>query len=102
MLCIIKLTFCSFCLQSFSELFVKFLEAESAPKPAPVPLPVDRMVKEEQDKADLHHRAAFNPFIGSTAAAAGKATTGATGGGAYTGNHPLIIPKSTNQGRLPH
>ena len=86
-------------------MFVKFLEAESAPKPAPVPLPVDRMVKEEQDKADLHHRAAFNPFIGSTATA-GTATTGASGGGAmggaYTGNHPLIIPKSTNQGRLPH
>ena len=86
-------------------MFVKFLEAESAPKPAPVPLPVDRMVKEEQDKADLHHRAAFNPFIGSTAAS-GTATTGATGGGAmgggYTGNHPLIIPKSTNQGWSPN
>ena len=77
------------------------MEAESAPKPAPVPLPVDRMVKEEQDKADLHHRAAFNPFIGSTAAA-GTAASGATVGGAYTGNHPLIIPKSTNQGWSPN
>lgn len=70
---------------------MKFLEAESAPKPTPVPLPVDRMVQEEKDKAELHHRAAFNPFIGTTAASRG----GGSGGGANTGNHPLIIPKST-------
>ncbi|XP_050406994.1 thyroid receptor-interacting protein 11 isoform X2 [Patella vulgata] len=55
--------------QSFSQLFVKFLETESSPPPPAVRLPAEQMAKELQEK---HHREkettrlskppAFNPF----------------------------------------
>jgi len=50
--------------QSFSELFVKFLETESSPAAEPLHLPVDRMIAEERQRAEQHQRAAFNPFLG--------------------------------------
>ena len=59
------ITCCYCCLQSFSELFVKFLERESTPQPSPARLPAERMVQEQQEKQHQHQRHAtptFNPF----------------------------------------
>ncbi|XP_059162173.1 thyroid receptor-interacting protein 11-like [Physella acuta] len=44
--------------QSFSQLFVKFLEKESSPPPSPVRLPAEAMAAETQHR----HKPAFNPF----------------------------------------
>jgi len=54
---------CCHCyLQSFSELFVKFLERESTPQPSPARLPAERMVQEQQQKQQRHTTPTFNPF----------------------------------------
>ncbi len=50
-------------LQSFSELFVKFLERESTPTPQ-MRLPAEQMAREQQERHQQERRtkAAFNPF----------------------------------------
>ncbi|KAK7504790.1 hypothetical protein BaRGS_00003818, partial [Batillaria attramentaria] len=53
--------------QSFSQLFVKFLEKESTPPPAPFRLPAEEMAREAQQRhhvreRDPHDKPAFNPF----------------------------------------
>lgn len=53
--------------QSFSQLFVKFLERESTPPPAPFRLPAEEMAREAQQRhhvkeRDPHDKPAFNPF----------------------------------------
>ncbi|CAL1534031.1 unnamed protein product [Lymnaea stagnalis] len=45
--------------QSFSQLFVKFLEKESSPPPSPVRLPAEAMAAEAQHR----HKTPFNPFM---------------------------------------
>ncbi|CAG5128391.1 unnamed protein product, partial [Candidula unifasciata] len=45
--------------QSFSQLFVKFLEQESSPPPSPVRLPAEAMAAETQHR----HKPSFNPFM---------------------------------------
>jgi len=60
-----SMTDCYNCyLQSFSELFVKFLERESTPQPSPARLPAERMVQEQQQKQQQQRRTTptFNPF----------------------------------------
>lgn len=58
-----ELDFCCCCVQSFSELFVKFLERESTPQPSPARLPAERMVQEQQQKQQQRHTTpTFNPF----------------------------------------
>ncbi|XP_012939983.1 thyroid receptor-interacting protein 11 [Aplysia californica] len=46
--------------QSFSQLFVKFLERESSPPPSPVRLPAEAMAAETQHR---HKPPNFNPFM---------------------------------------
>lgn len=55
-----------FAVQSFSQLFVKFLEVESTPPPAPVRLPAEEMAREAQQRHHVKDRdkPAFNPFTG--------------------------------------
>jgi len=48
--------------QSFSQLFVKFLEKESSPPPAPFRPPAEEMARELQEKQKEAHKPAFNPF----------------------------------------
>ena len=50
--------------QSFSQLFVKFLERESSPPPPPVRLPAEDMARElhEKHKEKEGHKPTFNPF----------------------------------------
>ncbi|XP_041352883.1 thyroid receptor-interacting protein 11-like isoform X2 [Gigantopelta aegis] len=50
--------------QSFSQLFVKFLERESSPPLPPVRLPAEDMARElqEKHKEKEAHKPAFNPF----------------------------------------
>ncbi|BFZ07782.1 hypothetical protein BsWGS_10819 [Bradybaena similaris] len=45
--------------QSFSQLFVKFLEQESSPPPSPMRLPAEAMAAETQHR----HKPTFNPFM---------------------------------------
>lgn len=80
--------------QSFSELFVKFLETESAPKAKPLPLPVDQMVEEERKKAELHQRAAFNPFIAPASMSEAVTSTpyrSLQTASSSSASHPLLI-----------
>ncbi|KAK7104910.1 thyroid receptor-interacting protein 11-like isoform X2 [Littorina saxatilis] len=53
--------------QSFSQMFVKFLEMESTPPPAPARMPVEQMARETQQRhpvkeRDPRDKPAFNPF----------------------------------------
>ena len=72
--------------QSFSELFVSFLERESSPRPQ-VRLPTDQMVKEQQQKklgAHQKARTTFNPFAvpaHGPSGPSGSVLTGGMGGG---------------------
>jgi len=61
--CLIGQLDCRCCyFQSFSELFVKFLERESTPQPSPARLPAERMVQEQQQKQHRQTTPTFNPF----------------------------------------
>ncbi|XP_025104160.1 thyroid receptor-interacting protein 11-like isoform X4 [Pomacea canaliculata] len=50
--------------QSFSQLFVNFLEKESSPPPAPIRLPAEEMAREAQQRhlGDPRSKPVFNPF----------------------------------------
>ncbi|XP_071079459.1 thyroid receptor-interacting protein 11-like isoform X3 [Haliotis cracherodii] len=48
--------------QSFSQLFVKFLEKESSPPPPPVRMPAEKMAQEVKDKHKESQKPVFNPF----------------------------------------
>ncbi|XP_067680308.1 thyroid receptor-interacting protein 11-like isoform X2 [Haliotis asinina] len=48
--------------QSFSQLFVKFLEKESSPPPPPVRMPAEKMAQEVTDKHKENQKPVFNPF----------------------------------------
>ena len=73
--------------QSFSELFVSFLEQESSPRPQ-VRLPTDQMVKEQQHRkqtAQQRARTAFNPFA-VPAHAPGQGGHMGAGGSMFSGS----------------
>lgn len=75
-------------------MFVKFLETESTPQSAPLPLPVDKMVVEERLKAEQHHRAAFNPFVAPAGVASSTPNRSST--------HPLLVGECNLGPRHPH
>ncbi|XP_076441605.1 uncharacterized protein LOC143280803 isoform X2 [Babylonia areolata] len=100
--------------QSFSQLFVKFLEVESTPPPAPVRLPAEEMAREVQQHH--HHHPSrdkappFNPFtaprhvsmpipVGSAASAMASSSSShllmATPPGSPTTTFPVFAPFST-------
>ena len=47
--------------QSFSEMFVRFLERESSPPPPTVRLPAEEMARDVQKQKEAH-KPAYNPF----------------------------------------
>lgn len=57
--------------QSFSELFVKFLEKESSPPPPTVRLPAEEMVLDVQRHKD---KSAYNPFTAPRHVAVGASS----------------------------
>ena len=63
------------CFQSFSELFVKFLERESSPQPT-LRLPAEAMAREEQQRHQQHRsKPAFNPFAVPLSTSASELTS---------------------------
>ena len=83
--------FVYFYFQSFSQMFVKFLERESSPPPPTVRLPAEEMVKDVQQKQKEAQKTPFNPFTAPRHVAMPTSSSVATGA---QNSHILISPGS--------
>ena len=79
-------------LQSFSQLFVSFLEKESSPQPQ-LRLPAEKMVREQQERQQQQrNKPIFNPFTAPAMHSHVPLQVGQQA--APTDDHPLMKPLS--------
>ena len=100
-------------MQSFSQLFVKFLEVESTPPPAPLRLPAEDMAREAQQRhhvakgRDSPGKPTFNPFtaprhvalplsVGAAASSSSSHLLMSQPPGSPTTSFPVFTPFSTS------
>ena len=98
---------CESMFQSFSEMFVKFLERESSPQPT-MRLPAEAMAREQQEKQQ-RQKPIFNPF--SIPAHSGSPTLATAGQDSHILMKPMadslpmfstiVTAKPTQTGGLP-
>ena len=106
-----------FAVQSFSQLFVKFLEVESTPPPDPMRLPAEEMAREAHQRhhvkdRDSRDKPVFNPFtaprhvsmpihVGAAASSTSSHLLMSPSPGSPTTSFPIFTPFSAADGATP-